>query len=128
MKKTAIWKKRIAIALAVVTILALFAIATTAMVGSDLMNYGDIAKVDMETVSLDAKKDDAYNLATPITIAYQSYNSKGEGLEWYPRKNQEAPATGVAYVLNDSEYLWVYVEVTDSTLNAFWSRNRKCHA
>ena len=121
MKKTMAWKKAILLALIAVTIFALLAVASSAIVGRDLMNYGDIAKVDREIISLDAKKDDAYNLATPITIACQSYNSKGEGLEWYPRKNQEAPATGVAYVLNDSEYLWVYVEVTDSTLNTFAS-------
>lgn len=119
MKKIAVWKKRILLALIAVTIFALLAVASSAMVGKDLMNYGDIAKVDREIISLDAKKDDAYNAATPITIGYQSYNSNGEGLNWYPRKNGEAPATGTAYILSDSEYLWVYVEVTDATLNTY---------
>ena len=117
MKKTAVLKKAILIALAVVTLSVLLVLASSAKVGEGFMNYGDIARTDYATLGLDGEKDEAYNAATPITIGYQSYNAKGEGLAWYPRENGEVPASGTAYILSDSKYLWVYVEVTDTTLN-----------
>ena len=118
MRKTTL-KKKILIPLAVVMLSAMLAISTIAMVGDEYHNYGEIAKTDRFSMVLDAEKDAAYNAATSIPIEYQSYNSKGEGLAWYPRENGEAPASGEAYIVSDSSYLWVYVEVIDETLNTF---------
>ena len=110
-------KKVVLLALIVATVCALFAVTTSAVVGEGFMNYGDIAKADYGTLGLDGEKDEAYNSATPIAINNQSFDKTGKGLAWYPRENGEAPASGTAYMVSDSEYLWIYVEVIDATLN-----------
>lgn len=110
-------KKVLSLVLAVMMLAAMFALAASAMTGDGFHNYGEIANVERKSIRLDAVKEPAYDAATPIPIKYQSFNEKGEGLAWYPRENGETPAEGVAYVVYDTQYIWVYVEVTDATLN-----------
>ena len=110
-------KKILSMVLVVMMLAATFALAASAMVGEGYHNYGEIANVERKSIRLDAVKESVYDAATPIPIKYQSFNSKGEGEKWYPRENGETPAEGVAYVVYDTQYIWVYVEVTDATLN-----------
>lgn len=67
-------------------------------------DYGTIANVDRRSIRLDAKKDEAYAAATPLPI-----NNRQEG--------GDPQANAVAYMVYDSEYIWVYVEVNDATLD-----------
>ncbi len=110
-------KKFLSLVLVVMMLAATFALAASAMVGEGFHNYGEIANVERKSIRLDAAKEAAYDAATPIPIKYQSFNTAGEGQKWYPRDNGEVPAEGVAYVVYDTQYIWVYVEVTDATLN-----------
>lgn len=111
-------KKVFSLALAVLMIAAMFALAASAKVGEDYKNYGEIATVEKKSIRLDAVKEEAYNKATPIKIDYACAKESGDGTyyNFYPRDNGETPATGVAYVVYDTQYIWVYVEVTDATL------------
>ena len=112
-------KKVLSLVLAVVMMAAMFAFATSAMVGEGYHNYGEIANVERKSIRLDAEKEAAYDAATPIAInspAIKNWET-GETHPFYPRENGEAPASGVAYIVYDTQYIWVYVEVTDATLN-----------
>ena len=112
-------KKVLSLVLAVVMMAAMFAFATSAMVGEGYHNYGEIANVERKSIRLDAVKEEAYDKATPIAInspAIKNWET-GETHPFYPRENGETPASGVAYVVYDTQYIWVYVEVTDATLN-----------
>ena len=112
-------KKVMSLVLVVMMLAAMFAVAASAMVGDGYHNYGEIANVDRKSIRLDAVKEAAYDAATPIAIKYASTKNfeTGEKHPTYPRENGEAPAEGVAYVVYDTQYIWVYVEVTDATLN-----------
>ena len=112
-------KKFLSLVLVVMMLAAMFAVAASAMVGDGYHNYGEIANVDRKSIRLDAVKEAAYDAATPIAIKYASTKNfeTGEKHPTYPRENGEAPAEGVAYVVYDTQYIWVYVEVTDATLN-----------
>ena len=112
-------KKVMSLVLAVIMIAAMFAVAASAMVGDGYHNYGEIANVERKSIRLDAVKEAAYDAATPISIEYASTKdyATGEKHPFYPRENGEAPASGVAYIVYDTQYIWVYVEVTDATLN-----------
>lgn len=115
-------KKIFSLVLAVMMLVGVFALATSAKVGEDFMDYGEIAVVERRSVTLDAVKDDAYKKATPIQLKYSGIQGiQNEWKEWNEYyKDQRNPAdpvaSGVAYVVYDSSYIWVFVEVTDSTL------------
>ena len=112
-------KKVLSLVLAVVMMAAMLALATSAMVGEGFHNYGEIANVERKSIRLDAVKEAAYDAAAPIAInspAIKNWET-GETHPFYPRENGETPASGVAYVVYDTQYIWVYVEVTDATLN-----------
>jgi Ni/Co efflux regulator RcnB len=112
-------KKVLSLVLAVVMMAAMFALAASAMVGDGYHNYGEIANVERKSIRLDAVKEDVYDEAQPIVINHPSIKNweTGETHPWYPRENGETPASGVAYIVYDTQYIWVYVEVTDATLN-----------
>ena len=112
-------KKIMSLVLVVMMLAAMFAVAANAMVGDGYHNYGEIANVERKSIRLDAVKEEAYNAAAPIAINSPSIKNweTGETHPWYPRENGEAPASGVAYIVYDTQYIWVYVEVTDATLN-----------
>ena len=112
-------KKVLSLVLVVMMLAAMFAVAASAMTGDGFHNYGEIANVERKSIRLDAVKEAAYDAATPIAInnpAVKNFET-GELHPTYPRENGEAPASGVAYVVYDTQYIWVYVEVTDATLN-----------
>lgn len=98
---------------------ATFALATSAMVGDGYHNYGEIANVERKSIRLDANKEAVYDAATPIPIKYASTKNyeTGELYTFGPRENGEPVAEATAYFVYDTQYIWVYVEVTDSTLN-----------
>ncbi len=111
-------KRFFSLVLVVMMLAATFALATSAMVGDGYHNYGEIANVERKSIRLDANKETVYDAATPIPIKYQSMDfNKGEPRKFGPRENGDPVAEGVAYVVYDTKYIWVYVEVTDSTLN-----------
>ena len=108
-------KKFLSLVLVVMILAASFALATSAMVGDEYQNYGEIANVERKSIRLDAVKEDVYDKATPIAIdnvvPYVAANISSD-----PRENGEAIAKGTAYMVYDTEYIWVYVEVIDPTL------------
>jgi len=110
-------KKVFSMILVVMMLVATFALSASAMVGEGYHNYGEIANVERNNIRLDAVKESVYDSATPIPITYQSKNASGKENKFYPRDNGEAPAEAVAYIVYDTQYIWVYVEVTDATLN-----------
>ena len=112
-------KKFLSLVLVVMMLAATFALATSAMVGDGYHNYGEIANVERKSIRLDAVKESVYDAATPIPIKYASTKNyeTGELHAFGPRENGEPVAEGTAYVVYDTQYIWVYVEVTDSTLN-----------
>lgn len=112
-------KKFLSLVLVVMMLAATFALATSAMVGDGYHNYGEIANVERKSIRLDAVKESVYDAATPIPIKYASTKNyeTGELHATAPRANGEPVAEAVAYVVYDTQYIWVYVEVTDSTLN-----------
>ena len=115
-------KRIFSMVLAVMMLAGVFTLAASAMVGEDYMDYGEIAVVERRSITLDAVKDDAYKKATPIQLKYSGI--QGIANEWqswndYYLKDRVATdpiASGVAYVVYDTSYIWVFVEVTDSTL------------
>lgn len=104
-------KKVLSCLLVVLTLASLLAMGVGAMWDeadpAKFMDYGAIANVDRRSVRLDAKKDAAYAAATPIPIATPT-QEKNEG---------KTATNGVAYFVYDSEYIWVFIEVNDVTLN-----------
>ena len=110
-------KKFLSLVLVVMMLAATFALAASATVGSEYHNYGEITNVERKSIRLDAEKEAVYDKATPIPIKYQSFDKDGKPQAWYPRENGETPAEGTAYVVYDTQYIWIYVEVTDATLN-----------
>lgn len=72
-------------------------------------DFGAIGNVERKSIRLDGVKEDVYDAATPITIATPS------------KAEQSTDTYGVAYIVYDSEYIWVYVEVNDLTLNTIAS-------
>lgn len=110
-------KKVFSMILVIMMLAATFALAASAVVGEGYHNYGEIANIERNNIRLDAVKESVYDAATPIPIKYQCKKADGVSTEkWYPRANEEAPAEGVAYIVYDTQYIWIYVEVTDSTL------------
>ena len=120
MTKQNIYQKILYVSLIIVTLALMFAISSFAMVGEDFQYYGEIKTVVDCSFKLDAIKDKSYNIAIPIPIKYRPLDASGYPFsDWYPRDNGEAPANGVAYIVYDTQYIWVYVEVTDTTLNTY---------
>ncbi len=115
-------KKIFSLVLAVMMLVGVFALATSAKVGEEFMDYGEIAVVERRSVTLDAVKDDAYKSAKAIPLKYSGIEGLGgEWKEWNEHYKDKRVATdpvaeGVAYVVYDTSYIWVFVEVTDSTL------------
>lgn len=108
-------KKVLSLVLVVMMLATSFALATSAKVGDEYQNYGEIANVERKSIRLDAVKEDVYDKATPIAIKtvvpYVEANISAD-----PRENGEPIAEGTAYMVYDTEYIWVYVEVIDPTL------------
>ena len=104
-------KKFLSLVLVVMMLAATFALAASAMVGDGYHNYGEIANVERKSIRLDAVKEAAYDAATPIAINYASTKNfeTGETHPWGPRENGEPVASGTAYVVYDTQYIWVYV-------------------
>ena len=111
-------KKVLSLVLVVMMLAATLAVAASAMVGDGYHNYGEIANVERKSIRLDAEKEAAYDKATPISISYDATKNfeTGEKHPTGPRENGEPVASGTAYVVYDTQYIWVYVEVIDSTL------------
>ena len=111
-------KKVLSLVLVVMMLAATLAVAASAMVGDGYHNYGEIANVERKSIRLDAEKEAAYDKATPISISYAATKNfeTGEKHPTGPRENGEPVASGTAYVVYDTQYIWVYVEVIDSTL------------
>lgn len=121
-------KKFLSCLLAVLLVSVLFVVSAGATVGDEYKNFGEVAMTIGENIRLDAEMDAAYNKATPIEIKYAHY-SYSNGAPGGPATSgrfegiaagQPVPenvAHGTAYVVYDGRYLWVYVNVVDSTLN-----------
>lgn len=111
-------KKVLSLVLVVMMLAATFALAASAMVGEGYHNYGEIANVERKSIRLDAVKESVYDAATPIPIKYVSTKDYNTGEKYaFTRENGEPIAEATAYIVYDSQYIWAYVEVTDSTLN-----------
>lgn len=104
-----IMKKVFSCVLVVLMLASMLVMSVGAVVRDDGLNhdYGTIANVERKSIRLDAIKEDVYDNATAIPIATISA-SNPEG------RTSDASAT--AYVVYDSEYIWVFVEVDDATL------------
>lgn len=105
-------KKILSCVLVVVMLAAMFAVGVSAAEKSNYLgcdNYGEIAQVDRKTVRLDGEKDEVYNEATPIAIASVFGASSN--------KTSSTNANGTAYIVYDSQYIWILVEVNDASLN-----------
>ena len=104
-------KKVLSVLLVALMLASVLAVGASAMVRDDGLNhdYGTIANVERKSIRLDAIKDAAYDDAEEIVIDTLSATSTlPEG--------RTAIADAVAYVVYDSEYIWVFVEVNDTTL------------
>lgn len=103
-------KKVFSCILVVIMLAAMLAVGVSAAEKNYLAYecYGDIAQVEKKTVRLDGEKDEAYDAATPISIA----------TVYCPTSNKTTTTnvTGTGYVIYDSQYIWVLVEVNDTTL------------
>lgn len=111
-------KKVFSFMLAVLMITAVFALSASAIVGDGYHNYGEIANVERRSIRLDAVKEPVYDAATPIPIEYQSTKNYTTGTKYdITRKNGESVAKGVAYMVYDTQFLWIYVEITDDAIN-----------
>ena len=98
-------------------LLVVFMLATLFVVGASAAekanypqchDYGAIAQVEKKTVRLDGEKDEAYDAATPISV----------GTVYCPPANTttSTDTTGTSYVIYDGQYIWIFVEVNDTTL------------
>ena len=98
-------KKIFSCILVVIMLAALLAIGVSAAEKNYLAyeNYGEIAQVEKKSVRLDGAKDEAYDAATPIAIATHHAGAQSN-------------VTGTSYVVYDSQYIWIFVEVNDTTL------------
>ena len=98
-------KKIFSCILVVVMLAALLAVGVSAEERNYLKyeNYGEIAQVAKKNIRLDGVKDEVYDAATPIAIATH-------------HGGVASNVTGTAYVVYDSQYIWVFVEVNDTTL------------
>ena len=100
-------KKIFSCILVVVMLAALLAVGVSAAEKNyrAYENYGEIAQVEKKSIRLDGIKDEVYDAATPISIVT-------------PHKTaRSTDVTGTAYVVYDSQYIWAFVEVNDTTLN-----------
>ena len=104
-------KKIFSCVLVVIMLAAMFAVGVSAAEKNYLAyeNYGEIAQVERKSIRLDGEKDEAYDAATPISIATVFAPSTN--------KTSGTNVTGTGYVVYDSQYIWVFVEVNDTTLN-----------
>lgn len=121
-------KKILSCLLAVLLVSVLFVVSAGATVGEEYKNFGEVAMVTDSDIRLDADMDAAYSKATPIEIKYlhlglSSDNTptaaKTEGRVAGIEAGTAVPegiAHGSAYVVYDGSYLWVFVNVIDSTL------------
>ena len=98
-------KKIFSCILVVVMLAALLAVGVSAAEKNYLAyeNYGEIAQVDKKAIRLDGVKDESYDAATPVAIATHHGGAASN-------------ATGTGYVVYDSQYIWIFVEVNDTTL------------
>ena len=102
-------KKIFSCVLVVVMLAALLAVGVSAAEKNYLAcdNYGDVVQVEKKSVRLDGMKDDAYAAANPIAIASV----------FTPSANTTTTnVTGTAYIVYDSQYIFVFVEVNDTSL------------
>ena len=101
-------KKVLSCVLVALMLASLLAVGVSAVVRDDGLNhdYGNIEIVERKSIRLDAVKDEAYDVATAIPIATISATSG----------DKTSDATATAYVVYDSQYIWVFVEVDDATL------------
>ena len=101
-------KKVLSCALVVLMLASLLVVGVGAKIRDDGLNhdYGNIEIVERKSIRLDAVKDEAYDVATAIPIATISATSG----------DKTSDATATAYVVYDSQYIWVFVEVDDATL------------
>lgn len=122
-------KKFLSCLLAVLLVSVLFVVSAGATVGDEYKNFGEVAMVIGEDIRLDAEMDAAYNKATPIEIKYVHTGLNSENIPNSPKTSgptagieagqpvPEGVAHGTAYVVYNGRYLWIYVDVVDSTLN-----------
>ena len=104
-------KKVLSVLLVALMLASVLAVGASAVVRDDGLNhdYGEIANVERRSIRLDAIKDSAYDEAEEIEINTVSANSSA------PAEGRTL-ADAVAYVVYDSEYIWVFVEVNDASL------------
>ena len=102
-------KKVLSCVLVALMLASLLAVGVSAVVRDDGLNhdYGNIEIVERKSIRLDAVKEDVYDVATAIPIATISSTNK---------EGAVSDATATAYVVYDSEFIWVFVEVDDATL------------
>lgn len=102
-------KKVLSVVLVALMLVSVLAMGASAFVRDDGLNhdYGTIENVERRSIRLDAVKDDAYDDAEEIEIDTISASNK---------EGTTSDATATAYVVYDSEFIWVFVEVNDKTL------------
>lgn len=101
-------KKIFSCVLVVIMLAAMFVVSVSAGERTDYLNYdnyGEIAQVDRKSIRLNGEKDEAYDAATPIAIATPCNEV-----------SNASSANGTAYIVYDSQYFWVFVEINDTTL------------
>jgi len=99
-------KKVFSLFFAVLMVAAVLVASVSAKVGPEFYDYGDIATVARKAIRLDGEREDVYDSATPIEIATLAT----------PSASKTSPVTGTAWWVYDSEFIWVFVEVKDTTL------------
>lgn len=104
-------KKIFSCLLVVVMLSALLVVGVSAAEKTNYLacnDYGEIAQVEKKTIRLDGEKDEAYDAAAPIAI----------GTVYAPTSNTttSTDTTATSYVVYDGQYIWVFVEVNDTTL------------
>lgn len=97
-------KKVFSCLLAVLMVASMLIVSVGAKVGPEYYDYGDIANVSRKAIRLDGEREDAYDAAEAIEIATLQNPSK------------VSDVTGTAWWVYDTEYIWVFVEVNDTTL------------
>lgn len=126
-------KKFLSCLLAVLMITTLFAVTAGAQVGEGYKDYGDVYIATESGIRLDAEMEDIYLKATPYEIKYLHLGFKNAGTDTetvIPPKTEgrvagleqgtvvpDTVATGSAYMVYDGSYLWLYVDIIDSSLN-----------
>ena len=97
-------KKVFSCLLAVLMVASMLIVSVGAVVGPEFYDYGDIANVSRKAIRLDGEREDAYDAAEAIDITT------------FENEAKTSPVTGTAWWVYDTEFIWIFVEVNDTTL------------